>query len=119
MSGLAFGFIFQKLFIPGQDDNIRYLNTDSHFSDSGAEVIIYTTSWCDYCSRLKDYLSHRGIAYENRDIESGDVDIESLYQALSSDGVPLIVLRGKVISGFNIEQLDAEFNNYRYIHTLD
>ena len=37
---------------------------------SDAQVTMYTTSWCGYCSRLKTGLKAEGIAYTEVDIES-------------------------------------------------
>ena len=37
---------------------------------SDAQVTMYTTSWCGYCSRLKTVLKAEGIAYTEVDIES-------------------------------------------------
>src|SRR5512137_448090 len=34
-----------------------------------AEVILYTTSWCPYCSKARDYLRSRGIDFIEYDIE--------------------------------------------------
>src|SRR5262245_22775328 len=35
------------------------------------QVILYTTSWCPYCRKAKDYLRARGIAYQEIDTETG------------------------------------------------
>lgn len=37
---------------------------------SAAPVIMYTTSWCGYCFRLKKALKAEGIAYTEVDIET-------------------------------------------------
>jgi mycoredoxin len=37
---------------------------------SDAQLTMYTTTWCGYCSRLKTALKAEGIAYTEVDIES-------------------------------------------------
>ena len=33
------------------------------------KVIVYSTSWCGFCSAEKDWLEHNGVKFEDKDIE--------------------------------------------------
>lgn len=37
---------------------------------ASSELIMYTTTWCGYCSRLKTALKSEGISYTEVDIEA-------------------------------------------------
>ena len=41
----------------------------SRFLESTAPVIMYSTSWCGYCHRLKSQMDREGIEFEVVDIE--------------------------------------------------
>jgi mycoredoxin len=36
------------------------------------EIVMFTTTWCGYCVRLKRYLDREGIAYREVNIEQDD-----------------------------------------------
>lgn len=38
-------------------------------NDSPAEIVMYSTTWCGYCRRLKNQLKSVGIGWEEIDIE--------------------------------------------------
>lgn len=42
------------------------------------KIIIYTTSWCGDCHRLKNDFKDRNIPYEERDIEKNDNDYKTM-----------------------------------------
>lgn len=37
-----------------------------------AELVMYSTTWCGYCVRLKSYMDREGIAYREVNIEHDD-----------------------------------------------
>lgn len=77
------------------------MNTQAHFENSTNKVIIYTTQWCPYCKKAKEYLNENKIMYTERDIEQGDESIDELFAAIDSPGVPKIVIGEVIINGFN------------------
>lgn len=87
-----------------------YVEIDSkpHFVNVDSEVIVYTTSWCVYCKKTKEYLFKHNISFTDRDIESSSEEIKSLYSGLKTKGVPQIVIGNKVINGFNEKLLEEE-----------
>ena len=72
-----------------------------------ADVVLYGTSWCEVCAQARAHLDARGVAYFSRDIET-DPDAFDAYRAQGGNGaVPLLVVGGETLTGFNPEMLDA------------
>ena len=38
--------------------------------------LLFTTSWCPYCARLKSGLARAGVAYDETDVEADDAAAE-------------------------------------------
>lgn len=72
-----------------------------------AEVVLYMTSWCEVCAAARQHLDARGVDYVARDIEADPAAFED-YRALGGTGaVPLLVIGGETMTGFNAEAVDA------------
>ena len=65
-------------------------------------VDLYVTSWCPYCKKAIIFLRNNNIAFNEYDIEQ-DFDAADRKEKLASDysGVPLAVINGVIIRGFN------------------
>jgi mycoredoxin len=62
------------------------------------KVIVYTTSWCGDCRRLKGELQERKIAYEERDIEKNDADYKTMMGYTNGKRViPTVEIEGKIL----------------------
>ena len=83
------------------DRSAAYLHRPA--PDSTA-VVIYTTQWCPYCTRLRAWLDYHDIPYS-------DYDVEKSYRggmgfwALRGMGVPVVVAGPDIIYGFDSEKL--------------
>lgn len=80
-------------------------------------VDIYTTPTCGYCHQAKKFFTERGIQYFEYDV-SRDADArERMVNLTDQMGVPVIVIDGQVIIGFDrmrIEKLlDISGNGHR------
>lgn len=69
-------------------------------SGSQPEVILYATDWCGYCKMTREFFAANGISYTERDIEKSSAAL-SEHKKLGGNGVPLIVVGGEVINGWN------------------
>jgi len=70
---------------------------------------MYTTSWCGDCRMAKMFLSERGIAYEEIDIETTPGAEEIVMQANNGKRkVPTLDIDGRfvAVSPFNRRQLE-------------
>jgi mycoredoxin len=58
----------------------------------GAQMTVYSTTWCGYCMRLKRQLDREGVAYEAVDIEE---DAAAAERVMSVNGgnqtVPTVI----------------------------
>lgn len=66
-----------------------------------ADVVLYTTSWCPYCRKARDYLRSRGIDFIEYDIEKDKEAAVRKRQLDSRGGVPFAIINGRSISGFS------------------
>ena len=66
------------------------------------EVVLYSTSWCGYCKRARNWFTKNGIPFVEKDIEK-DRAAHAEYQRIGGGygGVPLISVNGAVIRGFD------------------
>ncbi|QQX80042.1 glutaredoxin family protein [Shewanella sp. KX20019] len=94
-----------------QQPNVIQTNTSNHYQDIDSKVIIYTTQWCPFCKKAKQYLTKHNIDYIERDIESGNKETIELYESIGYPGVPKIVVGSKIINGFNESLLSKELKS--------
>ena len=67
---------------------------------------MYTTSWCGWCKKTRAWLDQKGIDYENRDVETNAGWAAEMQDLTGSGGVPVIVIDGEVIKGFNQARME-------------
>lgn len=77
-----------------------------------SDVVVYSTAWCPYCKKAKDYLKKKGVAFTEKDVEKQPEAAKELAEkavaaGVRPGGVPVIDVRGKLILGFDKEALDA------------
>ena len=89
------------LVIHNWSDITGYFNPrEDSLAANEAGVTLYSTSWCGACKQAKAFLNQHGIAYLEYDVEKSDEGRQQ-FVALGGRGVPLIVIDGTVIKGFN------------------
>ena len=73
-----------------------------------AQVVIYTTSYCPYCSAAKALLRGKGVDFEEIDVTRDAARRTEMEQLSQSWTVPQIFINGQPIGGFDeLRQLDA------------
>lgn len=66
-----------------------------------ADVVVYTTNYCPYCTRVKALLDKRAIAYDEVDV-SADADKRAwLVQVTGRRTVPQVFIKGEPVGGFD------------------
>jgi glutaredoxin 3 len=71
------------------------------------EIKIYTTPTCPFCLMAKEFLRHKGLSYQERDVAD---DLEARQEMLELSGqlgVPVITVDEEVIVGFNQTMLES------------
>jgi glutaredoxin 3 len=71
-----------------------------------SEVIVYTTPTCGYCHQVKQYLSQRGVPYREVDVAADPQAASEMVRMSGQRGVPVIVIDGQVVIGFNRPRID-------------
>jgi glutaredoxin-like YruB-family protein len=69
------------------------------------KIIVYSTSTCPYCIRLKQFLSENGVTFENYDVSQDQQKAEEMVAKSGQMGVPVIDIDGEIIVGFDKERI--------------
>jgi glutaredoxin len=76
------------------------IEANSSQSSQQPEVILYGTTWCGYCAAARRFFDANGIRYTEFDTEKTTEGYEG-HKKLGGGGVPLIVVGGDVMHGYN------------------
>jgi glutaredoxin 3 len=74
-------------------------------------VIVYTSPTCPYCTMVKEFLSQRGIDFQERDVSRDRSYAQELVSSTGQMGVPVTIIDGQVVVGFDrarLEQLTGQ-----------
>jgi glutaredoxin len=71
-----------------------------------ADVVLYTTSWCQYCRKARDYFRSRGIDFTEYDVERDKEAAARKRQLDGRGGVPFAVINGRFVRGFSASAYD-------------
>ncbi len=77
------------------------------FGKTERKVTIYTTPGCSVCRKAKDYLTRKGVAYEEIDVAADRKAADEMVQKSGQMGVPVIIVDGVILAGFNQFKLDV------------
>ncbi|WP_051560236.1 glutaredoxin family protein [Marinobacterium jannaschii] len=98
--GLGLLLISGALFF-GRQDLHAFLTQRPDFAALHTEpVIMYGTSWCQFCKQARTFLDSQGIAYYEYDIEAS-VEGQQQYTVLNGRGTPVFLIGNQVIRGYN------------------
>ncbi|MFQ6121608.1 MAG: glutaredoxin family protein [Dehalococcoidales bacterium] len=71
------------------------------------KVAIYTTPTCPWCRRTKDYLTQKGISFTEYNVAADREKAKEMIQISKQMGVPVVIIDGEVVVGFNQARLDS------------
>lgn len=71
-----------------------------------ADITIYTSNTCPYCTLAKNYLSEKGYSYSEKNVQT-DKDARKELMSMGHMGVPVLVIDGEEIVGFDKEKIDS------------
>jgi len=69
------------------------------------KVIVFTQRDCPPCTWVKNFLTERGVAFEERNIDSGLAIARELTRTYQSQSTPTIVIGDQVLIGYDPERL--------------
>ena len=69
-------------------------------------AIVYTSPTCGYCTMVKEFLSQRGVSFEERDVSRNPSYAQELVNSTGQRGVPVTVIDGQIVVGFDRGRLE-------------
>lgn len=70
-------------------------------------VIVYSTPTCPWCHKAKEYLTEKGIAFEDVNVAADQQRAEEMVKKSGQMGVPVIDINGEIIIGFDQGAIEA------------
>ena len=70
----------------------------------GADVIMYSASWCWYCKKARAQFEQKGIAFKELDIEKSS-QAHAEMKSMGGRGVPLFLIKGEVVRGYDMKRV--------------
>src|SRR6478672_8139301 len=74
---------------------------------AGPAVVIYTSDDCHWCGKAKQYLTTRGVAYTEKNVEQDAAAAADAQRLSGQRGTPVITVGERVIVGFQRRALDT------------
>ena len=75
------------------------------------KVEIYSTPTCPYCNMAKDYLKEKGVDYTEYNVADDQAKAQEMVEKSGQMGVPVIVVNGELMVGFQKEKMEALLAN--------
>lgn len=79
---------------------------DPRPSNPADHLILYGTTWCPVCARLRTCLRKDGVPFEDRDVDHSP-SARAQWEELGGRGVPLLLVGRQVLYGLNPEALQG------------
>jgi glutaredoxin len=77
------------------------------------DVVLYSTKTCGYCKKTRALLEQRGISWQEVDIESSPA-ARAEFKSRGGTGVPLLIINGETLQGFDEAALSATLARHGY-----
>ena len=104
------GLLLLALFAGGLPAANRYFNeltlVEGHGQKIKTPIIMYSTRWCSYCKKAREYFRRHQFSYVEYDIEASATNLEN-FRALNGNGVPLILVGDRHMQGFTPQSFEA------------
>ncbi|MFO7886927.1 MAG: glutaredoxin family protein [Eubacteriales bacterium] len=69
------------------------------------KVVVYTSNTCPHCTSAKNFLKEKGVEFQEKNV-STDVEARSELMEMGFMGVPIILVDGETVEGFNKGKLE-------------
>ena len=69
------------------------------------KVIIYSTEFCPWCRKTKEFFKKHNIKYKEYDVGKDSKKAEEMIKKSRQQGVPVVDIDGKIIVGFDESRL--------------
>lgn len=72
-----------------------------------AEVTVYTTTTCPWCTRLKDFLQAEGITFQEVDVRKDPAAARRMVEMTGQRSVPVTTIGEQIIIGYDPDGIKA------------
>ena len=69
-------------------------------------ISIYTTPSCGYCVKAKNYLREKNVPFSEYNVAADMHKADEMMRKSGQMGVPVLDVHGKIIVGFNQQELE-------------
>ena len=73
----------------------------------GKNVTVYSTPTCPFCVRAKQFLKENKIPFQDIDVSIDQAKADEMIKKSGQMGVPVMDIDGKIIVGFDKEEIKA------------
>ncbi len=70
------------------------------------DIKVYSSSTCPYCTMMKDYLKSKNVDFIEKNV-STDADARKELMSMGHMGVPVTLIDGTEIVGYDTNKVDA------------
>jgi glutaredoxin-like YruB-family protein len=74
---------------------------------AGIKVRVYSTPFCPWCHKAKEFLKENNIEFEDIDVAKDPEAAKAMVEKTGQTGVPVIEIGNEFIVGFNKERISA------------
>ncbi len=71
-----------------------------------AEVLVYSTPTCPYCTMVKQYLQQKNVPFRDIDVSQNWEQAQEMISKSGQQGVPQLEINGQMVLGFNIPRIN-------------
>ena len=79
------------------------------------DIILYSTSWCRYCTKTRNFLRSANLPFTEFDIEKSARGYQQ-YQKISGRGVPVLKINHQIIQGYQPQAIRSAVNSLNKTH---
>ena len=70
-------------------------------------IIIYSTPTWPWCTKVKDYLDSKNVAYEDYNVGKDREKAIEMVNKSGQQGVPVLDIEGDIVVGFDQKKIDS------------
>ncbi len=75
-------------------------------TEAQPKIIVFTTSTCPWCRRVKQYLQTKGYRFREVDVSRDEAAARDLVRRTGQMGVPVTLINNRPVVGFDQVQID-------------
>jgi len=69
------------------------------------KVVLYSTSWCPWCKKVREFFNENKISFTDKDVEKFKKYADEMVKKSKQKGIPVIDIGGKIIVGYKPEEM--------------